>query len=244
MTTLNSHGDNKVNEFIQAIQKYLNHWRYRSFERLVSFLIVSLQAITLFNLIYTYESTSYSGLILVLVIAYIVTDFVNGLVHMYMDNNTYYTSPAGPYIAAFHLHHAKYFYTVRHPLKVYFDESGTKFWLLVYLVALVGIQLNFHLGVSLNTGLVAFGIFSSIAELSHYWCHNATDENRLILWLQNHHVLLSKKHHKAHHCSDNIQYAFLNGVTDPLINLIALYCCKGYKNHSDKHTRAYMQQTL
>lgn len=244
MTTLNSHGDNKVNEFIQAIQKYLNHWRYRSFERLVSFLIVSLQAITLFNLIYTYESTSYSGLILVLVIAYIVTDFVNGLVHMYMDNNTYYTSPAGPYIAAFHLHHAKYFYTERHPLKVYFDESGTKFWLLVYLVALVGIQLNFHLGVSLNTGLVAFGIFSSIAELSHYWCHNATDENRLILWLQNHHVLLSKKHHKAHHCSDNIQYAFLNGVTDPLINLIALYCCKGYKNHSDKHTRAYMQQTL
>lgn len=244
MATLDSHSDNKVNEFIQAIQKYLSHWKYKSFERLVSFSIISLQAITFFNLIYTYESTSYFCLILVLIIAYIITDFVNGLVHMYMDNNTYYTSPVGPYIAAFHLHHAKYFYTVRHPLKVYFDESGTKFWLLVYLFFLAGIQFSVHLSALLNTGLVAFGIFSSVAELSHYWCHNATEKNRLILWLQNHHVLLSKKHHKAHHCSDNIQYAFLNGVTDPLINLIARCCYKGYKNFADKHTRAYMQKTL
>lgn len=176
MATLDSNSDSKVNEFVRAIQKYLSHWKYKSFERLVSFLIISLQAITLFKLIYSYESTSYFGLLLVLIIAYIATDFVNGLVHMYMDNNTYYKSPVGPYIAAFHLHHAKYFYTVRHPLRVYFDESGTKFWLVVYLFVLVGIQFNIHLGFSLNTGLVAFGIFSSVAELSHYWCHNATEK--------------------------------------------------------------------
>ena len=165
-------------------------------------------------------------------------------VHMYMDNNTSYKSPVGPYIAAFHLHHAKYFYTKRHPLRVYFDESGTKFWLLLYLFVLTGMQFTICLGASLNTGLVAFGIFSSLAELSHYWCHNATEKNRLIVWLQNHYILLSETHHKAHHCSDNIQYAFLNGFTDPLINRIAQSCYKGYKNHADKHTRAYMQQAL
>ncbi|MFJ1269190.1 fatty acid desaturase CarF family protein [Legionella lytica] len=243
MASLNSYSDNKVNEFMHAIQKYLSHWRYKSFERLVSFLVISLQAMTLFNLIDTYESTSCFYLILVLIVAYIATDFINGLVHMYMDNNTYYNSAAGPYIAAFHLHHAKFFYTVRHPLRVYFDESGTKFWLLTYLLVLVGVQFSVHLSVFLNTGLVAFGIFSSIAELSHYWCHNATKKNRLILWLQNHHILLSKEHHKAHHCSDNTHYAFLNGVTDPLINLIARCYYQGYKNHADQHTRAYMQQT-
>lgn len=236
--------DSKVNEFTQAIQKYLDHRRYKTFEVFVSFLIITLQAITLFNFIYAYEITSYFCLILVLVIAYVATDFVNGLVHMYMDNNTYYTSLVGPYIAAFHLHHAKSIYQIRHPLKVYFDESGTKFWLLVYLFFLVSIQSSVRLGVSLNAGLVAFGIFSSIAELSHYWCHNATKKNRLILWLQSNHVLLSKEHHKAHHCSDNIQYAFLNGVTDPLINLIARCHYKGYKHFADKHTRAYIQRTL
>jgi hypothetical protein len=178
MTTLNSNSENKldrkVNEFIQAIQKYLDHKSYKSFETLVSFLVITLQAITLFNLIYTYENTSYFYCTLVLVIAYVATDFVNGLVHMYMDNNTYYTSFFGPYIAAFHLHHAKSIYQIRHPLKVYFDESGTKFWLLVYLFFLVSIQLNGSLSVPLNVGLVAFGIFSSVADLSHYWCHNAT----------------------------------------------------------------------
>ena len=209
-------------------------------------MIVTLQAITLFNLIYTYKNTSFFYLIIALILAYVATDFINGLVHMFMDNNTHYTSIVGPFIAAFHLHHAKYTYQMRPTLKVYFDESGTKFWLLVYLIFLVNLQLIFSLSAPFNAGLVAFGIFSSIAELSHYWCHNATDKNKLILWLQNHHLLLSKEHHKDHHCFDNIQYAFLNGITDPLINLIARYHYKdkGYKNYADEHTSAYIQQTM
>ena len=204
-------------------------------------MIVTLQAISLFNLIYSSHNSSYSYLIPSLIIAYILTDFINGLVHMYMDNNTHYSSVVGPFIAAFHLHHAKYSYQINHPLKVYFDGSGTKFWLLVYLFLLVGIQSTFSLNTPFNTVLVAFGIFSSFAELSHYWCHNATEKNKLLLWLQKHHILLSKEHHKAHHQFDNVQYAFLNGVTDPLINLIARYCFKGYKNDADKHTSAYIQ---
>ena len=234
--------DSKVNEFTQAIRKYLEHARYQHFETLVSFLIVILQAITLFNLVYAYEYISFLCFIFALIIAYVAADFINGLVHMYMDNNTHYISVVGPYIAAFHLHHAKYVYRIRHPLKVYFDESGTKFWLLLYLLFLMGIQLKFRLSVSFNIGLVTFGIFSSIAELSHYWCHNATEKNRFILWLQNNYVLLSKERHKAHHCFDNIQYAFLNGATDPLINLIARCCYKGYKNYADKHTKAFLKR--
>ncbi len=197
--------DRKVNEFTQAIQKYLEHGSYQRFEILVSFLIVILQGITLFNLVHTYKSTPFLYLVSALLLAYVTTDFINGLVHMYMDNNTHYTSIVGPYVAAFHLHHAKYVYQRRNPLKVYFDESGTKFWLLIYLLFLLGVQLKVRLSVPTNTGLVAFGIFSSIAELSHYWCHNATEKNRLVLWLQNNYVLLSKKHHKAHHCFDNTQ---------------------------------------
>jgi hypothetical protein len=237
------HGaEQKTAEFFHAIQIYLDRAIYKRFEVLVSCCIMLLQIITLFNTVSTYDGTPFFYLLLMLIVAYFVTDFVNGLVHMFMDNNTHYTSAVGPYVAAFHLHHAKFIYQTRHPLKVYFDESGTKFWLLVSLLCLVILQFTVHMNTLVNTGLVAFGIFSSIAELSHYWCHNATNKNRIVLWLQAHRILLSKVHHKAHHCSDNVQYAFLNGVTDPLINMIARCFYQGYKNHADKHTRAYMQK--
>ncbi len=236
--------DNKFNEYTHAIEQYLNHTKYQRFETIVSFLIVTLQAVTLFNAAHTYEQASLPCILVTLLTAYVITDFINGLVHMYMDNNTQYTSMAGPYIAAFHLHHAKYVYQKRHLLKVYFDESGTKFWLLIYLLLLTNMQLNAHLSTPLNIGLTAFGIFSSIAELSHYWCHNATEQNKIILWLQNHYIFLSKKHHKSHHCSDNIQYAFLNGASDPAINFIARRLFNGYKNNADLHTKAYLQQAI
>lgn len=236
---INDNLDKKINEFIQAMQRY-EHKGYKRYEVLVSFLIVTFQALSLVNLLSSYQSLSPSTFLLVLITAYVATDLVNGLIHMFMDNNTHYTSIVGPYIAAFHLHHAKYSYKARPLCKVYFDESGTKFWLLLYLSVLLMIQLRFNLNTSLNIGLVAFGILSSIAELSHYYCHNATNEQRVITWLQNNHLLLSKAHHKQHHRSDNIQYAFLNGMTDPLINWVARHYYKGYKNHADQHTKAYM----
>ncbi|MBA4696434.1 MAG: hypothetical protein H2069_03465 [Legionella sp.] len=231
--------------FTLAIQKYLQHPQYKRLEKLTSFFIVFLQVSSLLQMLHSYIAVSYLSLITILLLAYIATDFINGLVHMYMDNNTHYSSCIGPFIAAFHLHHAKYTYRVRHPLRVYFDESGTKFWLLGYLFLLVIFPQITTLDIRLHIGLVAFGIFSSIAELSHYWCHNATKKNRLVLWLQKTSILLSKKHHAAHHCSDNVQYAFLNGLTDPLINKIAhvLYKNKGYKNYADQHTKIYLKQT-
>lgn len=234
--------DSKIEQFTQAIEKYLKYPRYQRIETWVSFFVVTLQAMTLLSWFGSAQTISCVSLVVTLLLAYVVTDFINGLVHLFMDNNTHYVSIFGPYVAAFHLHHAKYFYRIRPLLKVYFDESGTKFWLLAYLICLFVIQFDMKLNVYLNLGLVAFGIFSSVAELSHYWCHQATEENRMILWLQNHHILLSKEKHKAHHASDNIQYAFLNGVTDPLINLIARRCYQGYKNHADKHTKMYMER--
>ncbi len=232
--------DSKTLAFHIAIEKYLNDPIYRRFERFVSFSVVMLQVISVWGWFCSGQSISSLECFLTLVMAYVVTDFVNGLVHMFMDNNTHYTSFVGPYIAAFHLHHAKYFYQVRPFLKVYFDESGTKFWLLFYLVCLVVIQRYVPLSSCLHVGLIALGIFSSVAELSHYYCHQATENDRIVLWLQRYHVLLSKSRHRAHHGADNMQYAFLNGVTDPLINFIARRCCKGYKNGADQHTQAYL----
>lgn len=233
--------DSKYKQFNHAMDKYLTYSAYKGFEKLTSFLIISLQVISLAHLLYLYEPKPFISILFTLFAAFVAADICSGVVHMIMDNNTHYTSLIGPYVAAFHLHHAKYFYQVRPALKVYYDESGTKFWLLVYMIFLTIVQCSVDLNVLLNLGLVGFSLFSSLAELSHYWCHNATDENTFVLWLQNHGVLLSKEHHKTHHCSDNVQYAFLNGISDSLIDVIARTFYKGYKKHADQHTKVYMQ---
>ena len=43
-----------------------------------------------------------------------------------------------------------------------------------------------------------------------------------------------------HHVSDNKNYSFLNGISDPLINCIAYALYDGYKNNADKHAKSYM----
>ena len=121
-------------------------------------------------------------------------------------------------------------------------ESGHKFWLAIYLIILAFMQYFFTINANLNLGFVAFGIFSSIAEISHYWCHNPPRNNVIIAFLQKYRILLSLKHHRIHHTQDNMNYAFLNGVSDPLLNIIARRFFKGYKDRSDRHVATYNER--
>lgn len=230
----------KISEFSIAMEKYNNNRLYARLQLLVSIFIVSFQALSLIQLGQSYNGTGFIVILCTLLLAYVVTDFINGLVHMYMDNNDNYSSIVGPFIANFHTHHATPKYAQRHPIKIYFYESGTKFWLLAYLFILVCIQKKIAPCYSLNMGLVAFGILSSLAEVSHYWCHNST--HPIIQKLQQYRLLLPMKHHKAHHRMDNTHYAFLNGVSDPLLNIMSRYYYRGYKNNADKHVKAYLKR--
>lgn len=231
----------KIVQFSKAMEQYNNNPWYNRFQLLVSILIVLFQIMSAFHLFRTDDRLSLFFIFCVFIIAYLIADFINGLVHMYMDNNTKYTSAAGPFIASFHLHHSYPRYSRKHPLLVYFFESGTKFWLLGYLLGLTCLQQATNLPFGIECCLVLIGILSSVAEVSHYWCHRATRRNKIVKLLQKAHLLLSIKHHVHHHRSDNTHYAFLNGFTDPLINLIARYCYSGYKHHSDQHCAAYFK---
>lgn len=244
MPTTNNNLDLKIAEFNLAIQRYKSNTIYHGLERINSVFILSLQLITLYEIQQTYDGTSLPIVLIAFIAAYFLTDFINGLIHMYMDNNTQYTSIIGPFISSFHLHHATLRYTHHNALKVYLCESGTKFWLLAYLAGLSLAQQYFSLNYAVNVCLVSIGILSSFAEVSHYWCHNAIKKNKIILLLQKQGILLSKKHHMIHHREDNTHYAFLNGVTDPLLNIISRYYYSGYKNHADKHTEAYIKVCL
>lgn len=239
MSYVNTDNHHKIMEFEQAVVKFNQNPWYSKFNLIVSTLIIILQILTFLNVFYI-EKISLLEVMLAVIFAYIVTDFINGLVHMYMDNNTAYDSFFGPFIAVFHFHHFKPRYIDQHPLKIYFYESGFKFWLVMYLLILFALQHTTHIEPAINLFLVSFGILSSFAELSHYWCHNSNNQNYFISFLQKYHVLLNKKHHIHHHRFDNTHYAFLNGITDPLLNKIALRFYKnGYKNQADIHVAAY-----
>lgn len=221
----------KQQEFNKALNLYHKKFFYRNFNKVVSFIILFLQIISIIPLFHM-KLNFFLG-IFSFFLAYLCADFINGLIHMYMDNNNHYSWIFGPFIAAFHLHHKTTRYKNKNILSVYYNESGSKYWLIPYYIIIIILEYKNLINVNLYLFFIFIALLSSIAEVSHFLCHNST--SKTVLFLQKIKILLPRKHHFLHHRKDNINYAFLNGVTDPLINFIAKKIYNGYKNSTDKH---------
>lgn len=227
--------EEKQRQFNAAMERYNGMAGYRLLGTAVSLANVSLQLWLLWRLFPM--TIGWAGQIAAIVIAWLLADFVNGLVHLYMDNNDHYDSITGPLVANFHLHHKIPRYTPRSLPLVYFTESGSKVWLVPCLAAVALLLETGGAPPFLLHLLVYAGILSSVAEVSHYLCHTSTSP--LAMFLGNSNILLSKRRHAVHHMKDNVGYAFLNGLTDPLINFIAARFFRGYKNNTDLHYAIY-----
>jgi len=218
------------------MERYTSQSRYKVLGASVSIIDISLQAYLVYRI--WPQSIGTGGLVLSFLVAYLTADFISGLVHMYMDNNDRYDSLAGPLIANFHLHHKIPQYKKNNLFIVYFIETGSKIWLVGYLLLILFMQGLFEVNAIVSYTLVYIGILSSVAEVAHYLCHSST--SAIARFLENIGLLLSKKHHARHHLQDNTNYAFLNGCTDPLLNRIAGACYKGYKHNTDLHYARYV----
>jgi len=215
---------------------YNSRRSYAYIGRLVSLINVSMQALLAYLILrIPIDPVSH---ILTFFIAYILTDFINGLVHMIMDHNEDYESVYGPLVASFHLHHQTPKYK-RKPLPVvYFNETGAKIWLVPFLLFVLLLVLTSNLNPMLAHLMLYVGILSSFAEVSHYLCH--TSDSKTARFFARIGLLLSREHHTPHHEQDNINYAFLNGISDPLINRIATLFFEGYKTTTDRHFAHYL----
>jgi sterol desaturase/sphingolipid hydroxylase (fatty acid hydroxylase superfamily) len=224
----------KQRQFNAAMDLYNSRSGYKLFGYGVAVVNIALQFYLLSRVVHL--PLAVSAQLVTLAAAWLLTDFGNGLVHIYMDNNDRYDSLAGPLIANFHLHHKTPQY-VRHSLPVvYFLETGSKIWLVGYLAAVALLLNTVALDPLAAWLLVYIGILSSVAEVSHYLCHSS--RSRLAAILAACGLLLTKRHHARHHLEDNRNYAFLNGWSDPLLNLIARRY-PGYKTTTDSHYAAY-----
>lgn len=225
----------RQSEFVEAMELYESKSIYKSFGKIISIIIISLQVVIAYKVIPI--EIGIVGQVLSLVIAYILADFINGLVHMYMDNNENYKSIAGPLIASFHLHHRTPMYKKNKVLIVYINEAGSKIWLAVFSIIITIVIYIFNVNAIVSHVILYFSILSCIAEVSHYLCH--TSNSKVANFLRKSGILLRFEHHGNHHVDDNVNYAFLNGMTDKVINIIANRFYPGYKNTTDKHFEYY-----
>lgn len=224
-------------EFNAAMERYNSRNLYQWCNVFVSITNIALQIYLVARLWPLH--TGVGQQLCALLVAIPVTDFVNGLVHMYMDCNDRYDSVVGPLVANFHLHHKTPQYRKNNLLMVYFTETGSKVWLIGYQAGIVLLLQVPGIPAVLLFTLVYIGILSSVAEVSHYLCHSSTAP--LSRFLGDNGILLSKRHHACHHLQDNTNYAFLNGMSDPLLNLIATRFSPGYKQTTDQHFAHYDQ---
>lgn len=226
----------KQRQFNAAMERYEKVGIYKLIGKTVSVVNISLQLYLLYLVLPI--SIGLPLQILSFFAAYLAADFINGLVHMFMDSNDDYDSLAGPLIAAFHLHHKTPLYKKNNLLLVYFNESGAKIWLVGYLLMAAILISATPIHPVLSCIMAYIGILSSAAEVSHYCCH--VSDSKIEQYLRSLGILLSKKHHGQHHSADNLNYAFLNGFSDPLLNFIAGKYSRGYKNTTDRHYAAYI----
>jgi hypothetical protein len=225
-------------EFNQAMGKFHGNPVFAVCGACVAAISIAMQFVLLLGLFN--QPVAPAVHLLAFLLAYILTDFINGVIHMFMDHYDNYTAFYGPLVAQFHLHHQRPRYKPKPLALVYFHETGAKVWLVPYLV-LVWLLSTFPSSPPLlMTVLVYIGVLSSVAEVSHYLCH--TSESGVARWLASWGILLSRKHHMPHHTQDNTNYAFLNGMSDPLINWIARRFYGGYKQNTDMHFAAYIPQ--
>jgi len=225
----------KQHQFNAAIARYQGGRGYRRLELAVSLLVLVGQAALWARSLAA--PTGWARGLAAFALAYLLTDFLNGLVHLLMDHVGRYTGWSGPLVAAFHLHHRTPRYQERPLWAVYFHESGFKLWLPPFLAIVLALSWRPGLPPVALRALAWMGLLSSVAEVSHYLCHNSPSRTARALARAG--LLLDKRAHARHHREDNVSYAFLNGWSNPLLDLLARLLFRGYKQGTDLHFAAW-----
>lgn len=219
----------KQREFRAALARYEGEAAYRRLGWAVSAAVLLGQGALLVRS--CQDSLGWAWSLSILPLAWWLADFLGGAVHLWMDHRDDYRGFFGPLTAAFHLHHRTPRYQDKPLWAVYIHESGFKLWLPPFLLAgwlLAGLLPPIGLRI-----WASVGVLSSVAEVSHYLCHNSSA--RWVRWLAACGLLLSRRRHARHHREDNLSYAFLNGWSDPLLDFIARHRFSGYKQGTDRH---------
>lgn len=141
---------------------------------------------------------------LILLAAYVVADAITGIYHMVTDLG--YNTPTQ--VGYFRNHHLR-------PETMTFDLQPLLAMIPLFAVAYFFWPLFF----------IATGIFVAAGQIPHYYTHHRRNIPKVILWLQQLHIIMDERGHNRHHWSKNydVNYCVLSGWNNWWLNKVSSY---------------------
>ena len=149
----------------------------------------------------------------------IISDFLSGLVHIYLDNSkiTYSGKLNDFFKIGFQVHHLYplYQWTTHKHFQPHY-EANTVFFLTIIL-SIINIF-------TYNSLIICYILYLTILlQINHYWSHAIIVKKKvpvIVNFLQEYGILLHYKKHMKHHSNYDTGFSFLNGWSDPIFNYI------------------------
>lgn len=163
-----------------------------------------------------------------LLAGFIFADFLSGIAHIFLDHIISHKNPLfGEVAICFNMHHLD-------PKEITHENP------------IQLIKTPFSLGSPVMIATIAIGYFSGsiwftlltfwtitflvLAQVVHRIAHFGTPSNKVIAFLQKVRILLPSKEHMEHHQNgEQTQFCILNGICNPVVNLIAPYIERCFK---------------
>lgn len=180
---------------------------------------------SLFNIInvpYIYQLIlNNSGMenVIYLIGAAYFSDFISGLVHIYLDNSkvNYSETINDFYKIGFQVHHLypNFQWSCHKEFQPHY-EANTIFVLNI-VISIINV-------LTVNLTILHFTLYLTlIMQMNHYWCHSIITKKHvpyIIHKLQDIGILLSYKTHSTHHKTYDNNFCLLTGWNDKLFNYI------------------------
>ena len=150
-----------------------------------------------------------------MVVAFVYTDWMSGLLHVVLDNPVMNTWPGiGPEARAFQGHHFDPTGVARGPILDMVREDHSVVFIVMIVLAVLRPS---------SPGLLNFGLhFSWMSHLmmaSHRWSHT---HPKYLSWMtikmQQFGILMTTRHHSKHHASYDCNFCIFSGLMNPLLN--------------------------
>ncbi|GFW37352.1 plasmanylethanolamine desaturase [Trichonephila clavipes] len=207
------------------------------------FLCLALMAINFAHLIYFFQPSQWSSILIAALCGVILADFLSGLVHWGADTWGSVDVPiiGKAFIRPFREHHIDPTAITRHD---FIETNGDNFMVPIPFLAYMAYQFLsypvekiFHI-YHWNCFVFLLGIFIAMTNQIHKWSHTYFGIPYWVTVLQDFHIILPRRHHRIHHVAPHETYfcittGWLNypleklGFWTSLEQIIqSVFCCK------------------
>jgi hypothetical protein len=90
--------------------------------------------------------------------------------------------------------------------------------------------------------MYVFNFVATFSQILHGFSHKTNNENnKLIRFLQNNHIIINNKKHKNHHTTYDSDFCIVNGWTNPLLNVIYTHILSHFIRANPGHSEDQLE---